>query len=355
MNWLIRFIFTLFLLHLLLVVLMFAVGGYTAAGGVIAYTRIDADYNPHVMLIDARLGNSLELTMPPFEGRNPRWTPDGNRIIFPTVRNRDERQTLEITLPTYQTRNLTALWGFESVPIYSPVDNRIAFPMNPANGNMPLFVVDGANPAVEPELLLTEFRGNVTWSPDGQYLAYTRFPQASENELAAAVDEVLPPNLYMTNLSTGETTNWLENMQSLGAPLWSPDSTRLAVPLTIPVANNVRIIDITTGAVTILATPAAGAQNLVWSPDGRYFAYTSRENNDYEIFVTEIATGAFRNVSHSPLYDINPTWSTDSKHLAYISRRNGQDDIYIVNIEADTTYRLTYTPENETEVVWQPR
>ena len=354
MKWFIRLTSGIFLLHLLLVCLLLT-SAKASGGGVLAYTLIDRNYDPHVMVIDARSAITLELTPPEFEGRSPQWTPDGSRIAFSTIRNRRERHILETTLATMQTRSLTQIWGYESVPVYSPVDNRIGFPQNPNSSNMPFFIVDDANHAAESQMLLPRIRRNVVWSPDGQYLAYIMIPEQVENEISTGNTNAIPqPELYTTNLLTGETVHWSENLPNLTVPVWSPDSTRIAITTTIFTSGNLHIINLQTGDVTPLPTPISGAQSIVWSPDGRYLAYTAHERGDFEIFVSDTLTGDFRNVSQNPSFDVSPTWSADGEYIAYISLRNRQDDIYIVHVASGRTHQLTYTPENEAEVTWQP-
>jgi Tol biopolymer transport system component len=354
MKWFIRLTSGIFLLHLLLVWSLLTTAKSSSGGGVLAYTLIDEGYNPHVMVIDARSGIALEITPPEFEGRSPQWTPDGSRVTFPAIHNRRERHILETTLGNMQTRNLTEIWGYESVPVYSPVDSRIGFPQNPNTSNMPFFVVDDANHAAEPQMILPRIRRDVTWSLDGQYLAYIMIPEQAENEISTGNTNVVPqPELYTYHLSTGETLHWSENLPNLNVPVWSPDSTRIAIT-TVFTSGNLQIINLQTGEITPMPTPPSGAQSIVWSPDGRYLAYTAHERGDFEIFVTDTVTGDFRNITQSPSYDVSPTWSADGEYIAYISHRNRQDDIYILHLASGRIRRLTDTPENEAEVTWQP-
>jgi Tol biopolymer transport system component len=308
--------------------------------------------------MDLPSGISLELTSNIDEGdilgRQPLWSPDGNRLTFWTYHNRRGSYAYEMQLPDYRLSNLTERWHYFSLPIYGTQGER-AFANNPSFANSPLYLVaEGAN---EGTILLENILAP-QFSPDGKYLAYLAFynPETKDTLTEEESEEGgFNIDLYTLNRQTGEERNWTLDIATSGLPIWSADSRYIAFTSRQRNLGLIYLLDLVTETIAPIPVQTAAVSPPQWSADGRYMAFVTGQWGNLEIAILDLQDMSLRNVSNAPLYDVQPTWSPDSQRLAFISRRDGQDEIYVYNLTTNQLERLSFSPENEADPAWRPR
>ena len=142
---------------------------------------------------------------------------------------------------------------------------------------------DGFNP--QPLLISDMPIMSLSWSPDGQKIAYVSF-------------EGHRSSIYLQNLATGRRQRISDAPGINGAPAFSPDGSRLA---------------------------------LVLSKTG-----------DPNIYILNLASGRLRDITQDWSIDTEPAWSADGKSLLFTSNRDGTPQIYECSLQNDTVTRLTY-------------
>jgi len=238
------------------------------------------------------------------------WSPDGTKMVW-------QRNSRIITLYDADTdselQTLPAAVGVMQAPVWSPIDERFLFTRNGGPNGSDIVVSDGET--------LTTLRGGVfgliglSWSPNGQYVAYSSLLQNGESTLA------------VLDAQNGDVINVIRT-EFMIAHFWSPDSRKIAY-----VAPN---FTDTQGASVSLVQQSAPPR-LAWSVMDVESGVTQRyaswlPSNDMLYLMTYFDQFA---QSHR-------VWSPDSRYLVYgITDERGVEQVIILDTSTPDT--LTYT------------
>jgi len=183
----------------------------------------------------------------------------------------------------------------------------------------------------------------MSWSPDGQFLAYVRPTSARYETLVAVLD-----------VGTGsERIVRQSSRANYGAPLWSPDGRTLVFVENFTAdaaAGSVLAVNVSSGEVRKIRTtsPSDPVGNLSMSPDGRRLAFGRA---DTSIRVMNIDGTGERQVLAGIRRSGPMPWSPAGDELAYTSL--GDDGgIFLINMTTDTVRRLTTGYADA--VAWSP-
>jgi serine/threonine protein kinase len=181
--------------------------------GILAYRVVPTNAQTKLVWVD-RKGGELPLPAPPRAYRNPRLSPDGQRVAITIDELGSQEWLLDIGRDTL-TR-LTFEGSYNGAVAWTPDGKRIAFGTDRA-GPRNLFwqLADGSGGA---ERLTTSNLGDVasSWSLDGQTLAY------EESSPGAGFD------LWVFRVSDHKTQPFLQTRFNEIAPRFSPDGHWLA-------------------------------------------------------------------------------------------------------------------------------
>ena len=303
----------------------------TSSDGTSLFDAFDAisSESPSIGSIETRLLTS--------SGRGPRWSPDGQRIVFYSGRNGwwdiysiDSDGTNEIRLTTHETG--------ESSPTWSPDGGRIAF-VSPRDGYESIHIMDsdGTN-----ETRLTENYsqdGPPAWSPDGRRIAYVSSHRINDREYREIY--VMDPDGSNKKSITRHVDDWLPEWYPL---MWSSDSQRIAFLYFRDFSIAIYVID-ADGSNKKRLTQDDRSFDPAWSPDGTSIAYSSLHSIDdglYEIYVMDADGSNKKRLTWSEGYDISPTWSPDGERIAFVSERDGDMEVYVMDTDGRNEKRLTY-------------
>ena len=208
------------------------------------------------------------------------WSPDGERIAF--LHAADDTADADIftmAADGSDVRRLTDEPGVDAFPTYSPDGTEIAFQSDRA-GKVDVYVMDGDGSNV---VRLTDFDDDQrddyvpTWSPDGERIAFVRgqVPPGGLGEL------------WVIN-ADGSNGHVLLDQPLIDFPAWSPDGTRIAFELGPWPDVHVGVLDLSTGIVHDLGP----GFHPIWSHDSTRLAVSIVEGGFQVSKVEEPASGS---------------------------------------------------------------
>jgi serine/threonine-protein kinase len=227
---------------------------------------------PRVLAALKREGGFERLSVPVRPYAYPRVSPDGTRVAVSTEELKGADVWI-LDLSGGGQRRLTTE-GLNRYPVWSPDGLRVAF-QSTREGDSGMFAqrADGAGAAER----LTKPESGVehipdSWSPDGQYLAFTR------------IDGLGDGSLWLLSLKDTTATVLAQKPSSLiGRAAFSPDGKWLAYQ-----SNETG-----QGSVVVQPFPATGAKYIVtrgghpfWSPDGRELVINPAANRISTVSIT---------------------------------------------------------------------
>lgn len=191
-------------------------------------------------------------------------------------------------------------------------------------------------------------RGGIAWhmqptySPDGQFIAYTSDEGGGDNIWVMRAD----------GSEAWQVTN--ENFRLLNSPAWSPDGEFLVARKHFTARRSLGAGEIwmyhKSGGQGVMLTARPNDQKDLgepaFSPDGKYVYYSQDDtpgqtfhyNKDsisgiYSIKRYELATGEIETIISGAGGAIRPTPSPDGKYLAFVSRDDFQSKLYVYDLE----------------------
>lgn len=198
------------------------------------------------------------------------------------------------------------------------------------------------------------------FSPDGEWIAFSRATPRSEDRLKAAIHLVRPDGTGLRRVTSSDALD--------GQPSWSPDGRRLAFTRAT-VRNDeyvahVFIVDAEGGRARRLVQGGAPA----WSPDGRRIAYVTGQDRfgetcfhecepSGEIHVVGAAGRGDQRITRSRADDADPAW-TPSGQILFSSdradRASHDRELYAMTAEGECVTRLTNASSWSGEPAWRP-
>lgn len=149
---------------------------------------------------------------------------------------------------------------------------------------------------------------------------------------------------------------------------WSPDGRFLALSTKSKGKDDLAIVNYETANVTKIRIPELDAIGSVsWSPNGSLIAFDANNGGYQDIFIYDLEKKTYSNVTNDLFSDRDPAWSSDSKELIFTSNRGDylqldrfkkgfayfenknlfQKDLYRLRVGETQLERVTFTPDWE--------
>lgn len=317
---------------------------------------------------------------------HPSFSPDGTRVAFHW--NGDERGDDDIYVMRIGAEDLHRLTkdpANDTNPAWSPDGRDIAFLRSVSNTQSALMMAPAIGGTERTVAVLPRVR-SFTWSPDGQYIAYSL--AASDNEFNPAPDG----GISAISLSTGQTLPITASAKGTGDshPSFSRDGRKLAFVRRsdlwmLPIDGALR----STGPAVRLTFDSVGAQYPVWTRDGSSLIFAADRGvhgklrkiavdnpnaapqevggedafepaidaagsrlvysrsavvdslNTIELCGAGCTPEAPRKLVYSTKLARNPSYSPDGRRIAFESSRSGHMEIWICDRDGSNPRQLT--------------
>ena len=215
----------------------------------------------------------------------PAWSPDRTQIAFLSIDHADPAANTSLYVVGTDGTGLRRLddWvSYHDPPVWSPDGAKLAYVTlanwtgSMDNGSLSIRVADLVTGEVTDlthgKLPLSLYP---TWSPTGDRLAFVSKETSRERSWIASPSEV---RVY--TFATGELTDLTAGrLPGAWSVAWSPTDERLLV-YTLEAEGwydraetGISLLDVRTGAITVVRADSESVEAPVWSPDGASFAY----------------------------------------------------------------------------------
>ncbi len=268
-----------------------------------------------------------QLTFGPGDKAQPRWSPDGQRLLFVAAGGTDSfgnRLGLDIWSMNSDgtgVANLTASVGDDTDPAWSPDGARIAFASTRNNDLRQVLVADVAC-APSPGTCSLGKPLNYSYSPDFNAVEYSPVwsPDGSRLAVVASINGA-PGRIYfhpgaLADVSYAPTPSAFDRSDTIvGADCldWSSDGLFLAYTWKQPGSNEIYIVPADDPKRWQKLTNSAGNKEATFSPDGQFLVFTSTRDQNPEVYRMPVGGGNETNLTQSSASrDMQPDWQPAS-------------------------------------------
>jgi TolB protein len=248
------------------------------------------------------------------------WSPDGQSLVF--ARHRGSTIFLFLrSVDGREERRLTSGKEPEYDAAFSPDGKRLLLAYDkssPNQGDIEIYAVHRDGQELTPVVTTGQQLSHEewpSWSPDGQWFAFTSTRYGNQELCVARSD--------------GKEETRLTNDPALDVhPAWSPDGKRIAFATDRWGDLEIAVVD-RDGQNLTRVTQSRGFDDYpAWSPDGTKLAFASNRGGNLDIYVSDVEGREVRQMTTNPGIDNFPTFSPQGE-LTFVSQRPGGFDIFV--------------------------
>jgi TolB protein len=238
-----------------------------------------------VYIGDLFFGGVSQITNDRAIAMTPRWSPDGEKVIYTSYYHSGFPDIFLIDLSGYERTTFASFRGTNTGAHFSPDGRQVAMVLT-GEGTPEIYVSNAEGRAVSRRTHYDAAKSSPCWSPDG-----TRIVFASEPG----------PQLYIIPASGGSPRRITHNISRYCAePDWSrADPNKIAFTFWVGGRYQIAVYDASTGESEQVSHAPFDGIEPSWLPDGRHLVYTARTAYDSRLCILDTETGKSTPISPS--------------------------------------------------------
>lgn len=215
------------------------------------------------------------------------------------------------------------------ITVTGPDDNRL-FRLNvaDADGHRVTTIMESEEPML-----------SMTWSPDGNKIAYVSFEKDSR------------PAIYIQDLVSGRKQQITDFSGLNSAPAFSPDGKQLAIVLSKDGNPEIYILDLDTRRLRRITHHYGIDTEPSWTADGEAIIFTSNRGGKPQIYQIRLRDFQIERLTFEGDYNAKASLLSDGSGLVMVHRRNGVFHISYLDLKTGRLSVLTETELDESPSV----
>jgi TolB protein len=243
----------------------------------------DRTGHEEVYTSDLFFGDVKQITHDRAIAMTPRWSPNGEEIIYTSFFRSGFPDIFKINLNNYSRTTFVSFKGTNSGARFSPNGSQVAMVLS-GEGEPEIYTSNAEGRGVARKTHSDTTKASPCWSPDGSRLIFAMQPG---------------PQLYVMSASGGMPHRVTFDSSSYCAePDWSRTSPNKVV-FTMKVGRNYQIgvLDVSTEHAEQVSKAVFDGIEPSWLPDGRHVVYTARSASSSVVSILDTETGKSTAVS----------------------------------------------------------
>lgn len=202
-------------------------------------------------------------------------------------------------------------------------------------------------------------KAGITWSPDGEQIAFTA--KAGRQDA-----------LHFVAVKSAQMVNSLKfDLDGIRSPAWSPDGKELVFTGISQGQGDLYCVNLETTELRKLTDDPFSDLEPNWSPDGQKIVFVSDRGHDVstdsssktvrvqdrnyrnlDVYVIDAAGTEIQQITDTPGYERTPVFSAKGDKIAYTSDEAGIANIYIYPLETGESYPITNVISGIFHLTW---
>jgi Tol biopolymer transport system component len=280
------------------------------------------------------------------KGLSEEWMKSLRKEYWPEIASRSEPKDFAKQL-TDHTKDGSYI---NERPAFSPQGDRLAI-FSDRSDYTEVYIISAIDGKVIQRLVKGERSGDLeslhsyvsglSWSPDGQSLAFVSKSQGKDV-------------LCLINVRKEDIYRKLHfNLDAMRSPSWSPDGGKIAFVGMKDGRSDIYFCDLETGKATSVTDDYYGDEDPSFSPDGKFIAFSSDrpisssedsvdyEYGQYNLYLYDLNLQKITPLTENQGNNTTPTWSPDGKRLCFVSDRNGIYNLYVLDLDSSFVFPIT--------------
>lgn len=311
-------------------------------------------WNYDIFIADIYGGHLTQITKNKWIDFNPSVSSDSKKLSF--ISDRDGNREIYVAdlewLDGYtqwrasNLENITNTDQHEWTPVFSPVENKIAFSAYfPENDNYDIFLMNGDGTEKQNITNTSAYEKYPQFSPDGSFIILQGWNKGKM--------EIFFINLLERNM-INITKNHVSNDILPHGNAFSPDGQSYVFTSDRDGDRNIYLSRINGTDIERLTIDKSNDYEPTFSPDGQSIIFTSERMGNKDIYLINLKTKEIKNLTQDTGDDWNARFYPDGRKIVFQSNRDGNWEVYMMNLNGSRQVNLTNHPSTDYSFVVLP-